>query len=57
MLPLSFVTGLLGVNIGGIPARDRPWAFGALCMVLVLVAAAEYMLLRRFHWVPGTRER
>jgi len=28
MLPLSFVTGLLGVNIGGIPARDRPWAFG-----------------------------
>lgn len=53
MMPLSFVTGLLGVNVGGIPARDTPWAFAALCAVLVLLAVGEYVLLRRLRWVPG----
>jgi len=53
VMPLSFVTGLLGVNLRGIPARDQPWAFAALCLVLVLIAAGEYLLLRRLRWVPG----
>lgn len=53
MMPLSFVTGLLGVNVGGVPARQTPWAFAALCALLVLVAIGEYLLLRRLRWVPG----
>jgi zinc transporter len=53
MMPLSFVTGLLGVNIGGIPAAHSRWAFTALCLLLVAVALGEYVLLRRLRWVPG----
>lgn len=49
-LPLSFVTGLLGVNVGGIPARDVDWAFWALCGVFVVMAAGQYVLLRRLRW-------
>ena len=52
VLPLSFVTGLLGVNVGGVPARDTPWAFAALCVLLGLIAVGEYLLLRRLRWVP-----
>ncbi len=54
VLPLSFLTGLLGVNVGGVPARDTPWAFAALCVLLGLVAVGEYLLLRRLRWVPRT---
>ena len=54
MMPLSFVTGLLGVNVGGVPARETPWAFAALCGLLVVIAISEYLLLRRLHWVPSS---
>jgi zinc transporter len=53
MMPLSFVTGLLGVNVGGIPARETPWAFPALCALLALLGVGEYALLRRLRWVPN----
>lgn len=46
-LPVTFLAGLLGVNLAGIPFADRPWAFGAFCASLVLVAAVSYWLGRR----------
>lgn len=51
MLPLGFVTGLLGVNVGGIPGADTPWAFAALCAILTVLVAVEVVLLRRLRWV------
>jgi zinc transporter len=57
MLPLSFITDLLGVNVGGIPARESPWAFAGLCVLLVGIATGEYLLLRRLHWVPSSLTR
>ena len=47
-LPLSFLTGLLGMNIGGIPATDLRsafWIFTIACCVLI--AAQIYILRRR----------
>jgi zinc transporter len=52
ILPLSFLTGLLGVNIGGIPMRESPWAFAVLCAVLVLLGFGQYKLAQRLHWLP-----
>lgn len=46
-LPLGMVTGLLGVNVGGIPGADNPWAFEILCAVLVVVGAAQVWLFKR----------
>ncbi len=51
MLPLGFVTGLLGVNVAGIPGANSPWAFGALCAILVLLVAFEVVILRRLRWI------
>lgn len=50
-LPLTFVTGLLGINVGGIPGADTGWAFLAVCLVLVVLLVAEVALFRRWHWI------
>ena len=39
-LPLSFLTGLLGINVAGIPGDHDPLAFWLVCGVLCVVAAA-----------------
>lgn len=48
-MPLTMVTGLLGVNLAGIPGADHPWAFTALCSALALLTLFELWLFRRIH--------
>ncbi|MGL4895158.1 MAG: zinc transporter ZntB [Shewanella sp.] len=50
-LPLSFLTGLLGVNIGGIPGADNPWAFATFCGILFSLIALQMALFYRFKWL------
>jgi zinc transporter len=50
-LPLGLITGVLGVNVAGIPGADTPWAFAALCLGLVLLGALEFALIRRLGWI------
>lgn len=50
-LPLTFITGLLGMNVQGIPYAESPWAFWgvvALCLAVALGVAAYFI---REHWV------
>ena len=48
ILPLGFVTGLLGINVDGIPGSENtPWAFAAVCVAMM---AAEIWFLRRRRW-------
>ena len=46
-LPLGLITGLLGINVGGVPGSDNPNAFWAVCAMLVLITAGEYWLFRK----------
>jgi zinc transporter len=48
-LPLGFLTGLLGINVGGIPGTEYPWAFGIVTGCLLLVGLVELWLLRRLR--------
>lgn len=50
-LPLGFVTGLLGVNVGGIPGTQHPGAFLAVCFMLILLGVVQLWLFRRRGWV------
>lgn len=50
-LPLTFVTGLLGVNVGGVPAQTVEWAFWALCGILTVGSGALLLLFRRWRWL------
>jgi zinc transporter len=51
LLPPSLVAGLLGVNVGGIPGANAPWAFAAVCIVVALIFPLEIWLLRRLKWL------
>ena len=46
-LPLTFLTGLLGVNLAGIPYADRPYAFWAFTLLLGVVMALGLWLARK----------
>ncbi|QDF66159.1 zinc transporter ZntB [Shewanella sp. SNU WT4] len=50
-MPLGFLTGLLGVNIGGIPGTESHWAFAAFSGFLVLLLAVQLYLIVHFKWL------
>lgn len=50
-LPLSLLTGLLGINVGGIPGVEWEWAFWLVTAGIVVIGILGYMLLRRLRWV------
>jgi len=49
-LPLGFVTGLLGINVGGLPGTDNPLGFLSVVAVLVVLLGIELWVLRRLGW-------
>lgn len=49
-LPLTFLTGLLGINVGGIPGADSPQGFGVVVALSMLVGAAVMALLKKWRW-------
>ncbi|AVV34874.1 zinc transporter ZntB [Cobetia sp. SIMBA_158] len=49
-LPLGFLTGLLGVNVGGIPGSDSQWGFAAFVGITLGVVAMQMWLLKRKKW-------
>ena len=50
-LPLGFLTGLLGVNIGGIPGAETNWAFAAFCGGLIALIGFQMYLFYRLKWL------
>lgn len=50
-LPLGFLTGLLGINIGGIPGANDPHAFYWFCGGLAILVAAQMALFKKLKWV------
>lgn len=50
MLPLSFITGLLGINVGGVPGVEDQRAFWIVCLLLVAFGVAEVWIFRRLKW-------
>jgi zinc transporter len=50
-LPLGFLTGLLGINVGGIPGADEPWAFYIFIVLLIVVVGLQIWLFQRKRWL------
>jgi zinc transporter len=49
-LPLSFLTGLLGINVPGIPGADDPEAFVVFCGILAAVVVAQVAVFKKLRW-------
>lgn len=52
-LPLTFLTGLLGMNVAGIPYAHAPWAFWGVVGVCVALAVGITAYFLRAHWFRG----
>lgn len=50
-LPLGLLTGLLGINIGGIPGTENHWAFTIFCVLLLIIAGGQVWLFKRKRWM------
>jgi zinc transporter len=50
-LPLSFLTGLLGINVGGIPLSENPWGFVGVVVVLLVLMVLQALLFRWRRWL------
>jgi len=49
-MPLGFLTGLFGINIGGMPGTDSGAAFWLFCTALVILGGGQFVLMRRSRW-------
>lgn len=50
-LPLGFLTGLLGVNVGGIPGADNPGAFLIFSGLLLVAVVLQVLVFRWRKWL------
>jgi zinc transporter len=50
-LPLTFITGLLGMNVRVIPYADRPWAFWGITGFCLVVGLAVLAWFSWKHWL------
>jgi len=46
-LPLTFITGLLGMNVAGIPDQHNPYGFWLVTGLSVILSMLAWLLLRR----------
>ena len=50
-LPMGFLTGLLGVNVGGIPGANYHWAFMIVTVGMLVIAGILILLFKRKKWI------
>ena len=50
-LPLTFITGLIGMNVVGIPYANHPYSFWAIVAVCAAIALVQLWLFRRWKWL------
>ncbi len=53
-LPLSFITGVLGINVVGILRAENKMAFLVVCLMLAGLEAIQFWIFRIKKWAPLT---
>ncbi len=50
-LPLGFITGLLGINVGGMPGVDSELGFSVTIILLIVLLAVQLYIFRKLKWL------
>lgn len=50
-LPLGFLTGLFGINIGGMPGVESESAFWVFSFIIIILVIIEYILFKKNDWI------
>jgi len=56
-LPLGFLTGLFGVNLGGMPGLQSPLAFGLLVASCAILVIAQLGVMGLWRWLNQRKTR
>jgi zinc transporter len=51
MLPLGVITGMFGMNVGGIPLAENKDGFLVIAILLTAVVALQVLIFRRLKWI------
>ncbi|RYE48945.1 MAG: hypothetical protein EOP24_04635 [Hyphomicrobiales bacterium] len=51
LMPLTVISGILGMNVEGIPFHDSPYAFWIVTGFLGVLGVAIYLFMRRKKWM------
>ncbi|MDH3665030.1 MAG: zinc transporter ZntB, partial [Alphaproteobacteria bacterium] len=51
LLPPSLITGIFGINVGGMPGVESGFGFTAVILSIIVLATVEIVLLRRLKWI------
>jgi zinc transporter len=50
-MPLTFLSGLLGMNVAGIPGAHHAFAFGIVCLIALGIGVLELLIFKRLKWI------
>lgn len=50
-MPLTVISGILGMNVAGIPYADQPWAFWGVIGALAAIAIGLVAFMRSHKWL------
>ncbi|WP_162901595.1 zinc transporter ZntB [Breoghania sp. L-A4] len=50
-LPLGLITGLFGINVGGIPLAGEPMGFAVVSIALLVLVGVEIALFKLLKWI------
>jgi len=56
-IPLTFIAGVYGMNLGIVPGPGDRWGFAAVLAVMVAVAVVMLGYFRHLGWIGGSRGR
>ncbi len=51
LLPPSLITGLFGINVGGMPGVESSIGFLTVTLAIILLAVFEFLVFRRLKWI------
>jgi len=49
-LPLSFLTGLMGMNVAGLPGLENEWAFAILVVIMLILTGLILWIFKIKKW-------
>ena len=50
-LPLSFLTGLFGMNVAGLPGLENPWSFAIIMAMMTFIAFLILLVFKAKKWI------
>jgi zinc transporter len=51
LMPLTVISGILGMNVAGIPFADSPFAFWIVSGILAVIGVGIYLIMHKRKWL------